>query len=221
MDEEAMAYFKKSAIEYSKGDVRELLEKKIDCAGPLLAVVVNGIDNLGGMCYGFEIGSKRRSVNFMKDKMGILESVAKFLYSAVRCGEVHQGMPKIGLKFFVTQDRLAKGKMIYKHKDSKYLFLDLTEFAYSYIDAIDQIENKPEERIHNYPSPGAEAKELFDNAMRDIKDDIQDLIDVIFRKRETEAMKKAGREPLAEWGSSAAYTPDNTLNITIDLPPRN
>ena len=217
MNDKAIAYFQKSANKYSKGDVEEILEKKLHCAGPLLAIVVNGIDNLGGMCCGFDKRSGARSVKFMKKKMGIPESIAKFLYSAVRCGEVHQGMPKIGLKFFVTSDRLGKGKIIYK--DSNYLYLNVTEFAYSYIEAIDQIATNPGEYIHNYPPPDVKAKELLDNARSEIKDDINDLLNIIMQKREAESLKKAERESDLVLNSSSAYTAENTLNITIDLPP--
>ena len=43
-DEKVSAYFNRSVIKYSKGDVKELLEKKLNCAGPLLQVLVNGIE---------------------------------------------------------------------------------------------------------------------------------------------------------------------------------
>jgi len=47
-------YFEKTVIKYSKTDVQRLLEAKLDCAGPLLTVIFNGIDNLGGLCYGYQ-----------------------------------------------------------------------------------------------------------------------------------------------------------------------
>jgi len=47
---EIKAYFDTTIIKYNKGDICELLDKKITSAAPFLAIVFNGIDNLGGMC---------------------------------------------------------------------------------------------------------------------------------------------------------------------------
>ena len=46
------AYFKHVVQEYNCADIRELLKRKLDQAGPLLACTVNGIDTVGGMMVG-------------------------------------------------------------------------------------------------------------------------------------------------------------------------
>jgi len=218
MSDKAIAYFQRSAVKYSKGDVEELLRKRLDCTGPLLTVVLNGIDNLGGMCYGFgprNVGS--RSVTFMKNEMNIPESVAESLYEIVRCGIVHQGMPKIGIIFYLDYDRLDKGKIVRKNSD--YIWLNVTELAYSYLEAIDLIADDPEKHIYHYPKPDDHLRIVLENALENIRDSIYELVDDIGHKEESEWEEMLKKGEIDHMPSKSAYSPENVFALRMDLPP--
>ena len=68
-----------TSIKYSRGDVEKLIEAKLDVAGPLLHVVLNGIDAMGGVCFGFDTGVGERSKRFMTDIMNLDASLARFI----------------------------------------------------------------------------------------------------------------------------------------------
>jgi len=213
MEPKAKAYFEKSAIKYSKGDVIALLHSRLSCAGPLLATTLNGIDNLGGMCYGFDQPVGDRSTKVMTEKMGFPEDVAKFLYQIIRCGIVHQGMPKMGLEFFIGYNRLDGDEIFYKKSDG-YIFMNVTEFAYRYLDIIDKIARDPEIHIFDYPRYNEEKekafKKAFDNAKDYITRDIEDYENA--RLSEWEAEEKARYE---RGESASAYTPDMVFRIEL------
>src|SRR3989338_9093785 len=132
------SFFERAIKKYSKKDVECLLEAKLNCAGPLLEVIVNGIDSLGGICYGFKRNnSENRSIQFMKEIMGMNPVLAKFLYVIVRCGVTHQSMPKIGVKYSVLYDRPTAVRGIIFSKDAdRFVYVNVVELAYYYIDAI-------------------------------------------------------------------------------------
>jgi len=212
MDQKAKVYFEKSVIKYSKGDVTALLNSNLDCAGPLLAVTLNGIDNLGGVCYGFSLEVRKRSIDIMKEEMGIPEALAKFLYEAVRCGIVHQGMPKMGVKYFVGYDRLDEHEIFYVGPDG-YITMIVTEFAYRYIDTIDRIASEPEKHIKFYPRYKEGKKETLKNIYNEAK---------VHINRDIESYSRAlhdadEKERLDRGESSAAYTGD--MQFSMDLPP--
>lgn len=195
MQENAIAYFQRSSIRYSKGDVQELLEKELNCAGPLLAVIVNGIDSLGGMRYGFHKGSRKRSVEFMKSYMNLSEPIAEFIYMIVRNGIVHQGMPKVGVEFGVIYDRPEKGRVYYKSYD--WIYINIVEFAHTYLEAIDQIAKEPEKHIHHCPRLEANDRRAFEDARVAIEE----------------------YSGVIRYGSSRApRDPSYDLNISIELP---
>lgn len=196
MQENAIAYFQRSSIRYSKGDVQELLEKELNCAGPLLAVIVNGIDSLGGMRYGFHKGSRKRSVEFMKSYMNLSEPVAEFIYMIVRNGIVHQGMPKVGFDYGVLYDRPEKRQIYYKAGDS--ICLSVVEFAYAYLEAVDHIAMNPEKHIRHYPRLDDKSKKSFEDALKHIEDYTGGCC---YRS------------------SLSAYGPDYNLDVSIELPP--
>lgn len=197
MNNKAIAYFQKSALQYGKGDVEELLQKELHCAGPLLAVVVNGIDNLGGMCFGFKgLGSAKRSIKFMEKYMGLSQPVANFIYKTVRCGIAHQGMPKVGLEFGVLYGRPEAGRVHCKAYD--WIYLNVVEFAYAYLQAIERIAGEPEKHIHDYPQLDQSAKDAFENALADIEE-------------------YSGK--IHYHSSLAAYDKSYDLNVSIDLAP--
>ncbi len=217
---DAIDYFDEAVVKYSAGDVQELLNKKVACAGPLLNTVVNGIDLLGGMCSGFGAGSRKRSVDFMKNHMNIPEDLAGVLYSSVRCGCVHQGMPKIGQKFFVLYDRLQPGVFVYKDSD-EYLWLNVVEFAFSYLDAVKAIETIKEKVISEYPPLKEADKTGFANAILCVKNDIQELADAVHNEDQAEEQAKLDRGEIESMSSLSAYTPDGMLNPAITIPPEN
>ncbi|HEX8202121.1 MAG TPA: hypothetical protein VF590_16720 [Isosphaeraceae bacterium] len=76
MSTDAIAYFRKAALEYVRGDLRQLLGANLTCAGPLLAVTVNGIDIMGGICFSFSPGSGERSKKYMENHMHIDKKTA-------------------------------------------------------------------------------------------------------------------------------------------------
>lgn len=213
MDPRTKFYFKRSVIKYSRGDVKALLESKLPCAGPLLVTTLNGIDNLGGMCYGFKDANVgKRSTKFLHEKMGLSEGLAAFLYKSVRCGIIHQGMPKMGLEFFVQYDGSNGGEIFYEQSD-KYVILDVTELAHRYLKAIKKIAAEPEKHINHHPQyterDKSELKALFRDAKKDIASGTR-----IYTLRQYEDDEDA-RGAAGE--SSAAYT--GQMQYCIDLPP--
>lgn len=218
MEDKVKEFFEKSVIKYSKGNIDELLMEKINCAGILLKEILSGIDNLGGICYGFETGSKVRSIKFMQEKMLIPNSLAEFLYAIVRCGVIHQGMPKIGLRYFVEHDRVEKGKVFYKDHNG-YIYINVTEFAYRYLYAIETINANLDRHIVYAPPIETINKVLFDRAISEINEDIQDLINKIGSKKESEKSNIYRHNGVITiTSSSSAYTPDNTLSFGKDTP---
>jgi hypothetical protein len=102
------------AIEYSRGDIKELLDAELQVAGPLLVVTLNGIDAMGGIVYGFrkedkpdQGNSRERSVTFMSHYMtiGCSQEALEVIYTALRCGMAHHCLPKQGA-FGVDYHRL-------------------------------------------------------------------------------------------------------------------
>lgn len=167
--------FDKSVIKHSKEDIETLLALKLDIAGPLLALVTNGIDNMGGVCYGYKKNNSRiRSVRFMTDKMKLSENLASFLYLSMRCGIVHQGMAKIGY-FFVENYRLEKGKIFYKDINVVYpdgVYLNVTELAYLYINTINMIASDPDKNVNCSPFHLIEKDEDLNKAYNEARDEI-------------------------------------------------
>ena len=208
--EEIKAYFDKAVMKYSRGDVLQLLDAKLTCAGPLLNIVMDGIDNLGGMCYGFDsnIGSERRSVDFMNKEMGLPIEQAEFIYTVVRCGMTHEAMPKIGINIFVLYTRYEPRKTFYIKNDG-YIWMNVVEFAYLYLKVIDKISKDWISKLSCFPQPKDTNKELFDRAKGTISDNIESLA------KKVPAHERA--EKFEEGSSLAACTPENTFHF-ISLP---
>jgi len=163
--------------DWSTKDVKKCLDLKNN-AGPILSMVVNGIDILGGMYYGFSTGSKTRSTIFMEKKMDIPKSLAEFIYKSIRCGMVHEGMPKTAELSFGFN-----GKRIFsKHSTGRYLYLNVEFFAEKYLEAISEIKNNIDNiRLHS-PATG-NSSELFNNAMKDAQNEWID--DTVFQDSES------------------------------------
>jgi hypothetical protein len=220
MNRRAIDYFQKSAVQYSKGDLDELLRKQIKCAGPLLAVILNGIDNLGGMCYGFDrrnVGKRSVKIHGKKDG-GPKREIAKGIYESVRCGVVHQGMPKIGIALYLDYDRLDRGAIV--RKDSNWIWLNVTELAHQYLDTLTHIASEPERHIIQYPKRDAKAKKAFDKAFAKVRDSISDLMDHISHREESMWEEKLKRGEIEHMPSKSAYNPENVFALRMDLPPQ-
>lgn len=207
-NEEGKAYFKHSVVRYSMTDVQELLKAKLSCAGPLLEVVVNGIDNVGGICYGFSSESGSRSEQFMTKKMSISTALAKFLYSIVRCGVAHQGMPKIGVIYFVEYEYPQKEKIFYMDSDNN-IWLNVVSLALRYLDAINAINEDIENNALNFPILQPKENAIFNQA----KVEINDIINELAFNVGTQRMDK--EHPGA---SCSAYSAVGTLKVSIDSP---
>lgn len=218
MQDKAIKYFNKAVLNYNKSDIVTLIKNNIKNAGPLLCATVNGIDLVGGMCFGFDTGSKRRSVDFMKTYMNINESVAKVLYSCVRCGIAHQGMPKVGYKFFVWEKRTQEGIFLYKDEEG-YIWLNVSEFALNYLEAIEKISKEVKHHIFHFPSLPDEEYQIFMESKSHIKNDIMEFCDAVSRLHRLEEEDKFNRGEIDCISSSSAYFPDNTIEISIVIPP--
>lgn len=133
--------FDKVIMVYNKGDIEALIASKLNVAGPLLTIVLNGIDVLGGLCYGFERSgrnnSRWRSIKILDEKFNMPREIAEYIYESVRCGIVHQGQPKYITKYYVNYDNDGSNDILYR--DSNCYWLDVVEFANEYSRIIDQI----------------------------------------------------------------------------------
>ena len=165
-------------IEYSTSDVEYLLEKfKEDVekkvrrhAGPLLMVVMNGIDAFGGILYGFRDGgqrnSRKRSLKFMECRMGIPEPLAKFLYNSVRCGVTHHGMPKVRLVYQVWTDnewRVPAAGAFCKDKAKDRIYMNVVKLAEQYLRAVKKVKHNGS-AISGLEDEFCEAEDYFPDA---------------------------------------------------------
>jgi hypothetical protein len=166
------AYFKQVVLDYNCGDIRALLDAELRQAGPLLNSVVNGIDIVGGMIWGFALGSGDRSTQFMKSYFSISE-IARMLYALVRCGMNHEGTTKLAVKFFVHHERLKKGVLLYKDRHH-CVWLNVTEFAHSYVDVIDRIALDVHSHLSHIPVVSPKDEALFVDALNEITADISE-----------------------------------------------
>ncbi len=206
------AYFDKAVMKYNRGDILALLGAKLPCAGPILNIVMDGVDMLGGMCYGFGTGpgSKMRSVDFLVQEMKLPKEQAELLYSVVRCGITHEGMPKIGISFFAEYSRHEPGKAFYVYQNDDEIYLNVVELAYLYLGTLDRIDKDWAAHLHAYPTPQPINKKLFDDAKRSISDDIGTLAEKMEQSKQNE-LARAGK--LWEIQSSSACSPLNTFNL--------
>jgi len=218
MDQRALLYFKKSITEYSRGDLEAIIRSRLDSAGPFLQVILNGIDNFGGICYGFNKGSAERSIDFMEKKMGFSQKLATFLYKVVRCGVVHQGMPKIGLKFFLESGPTRRGKVLYLCESEEYIYMNVSAFANLYLETITKIEQDPEKHVAFYPLPESGIKQLFDDAKSEIADSIEAYCDSVQGEIDSDEEEQLKRGEIEAKSSLSAYTQD-MIKLSMELPP--
>jgi hypothetical protein len=168
------AYFKQVVQEYNCGDIRELVNRQLVQAGPLLACTVNGIDTVGGMIVGFASNnSKFRSTTFMIEHLLLAPAEAELLYVLVRCGCAHEGVTKLALQFFVHYERCDPGKFLYKDTQNS-IWLNVTELAYSYLDAIGQIAGDIHRHLSHVPEPGSTDITIYQRALKSVNTGITD-----------------------------------------------
>ena len=149
MDKKLKEYME-TIIFYYRGDIETLLEKEVNVAGPFIAVVLNGIDALGGGFYGFkglngQNNSNKRSFLFMKEQMAIPELLSAFLYKDVRCGIVHQGIPAQSVAIFADYDRKDESDFIFK--DEERIYINVIEFVFLYLKTLNEAQYKLNQNI--------------------------------------------------------------------------
>jgi hypothetical protein len=182
-------YFGHVILRYNCGDVRALLDQKLKLAGPLLSCVVNGIDTVGGMMLGFQKNSKRRSTKFMRQHLSLSREEATLMYSLVRCGLAHEGVTKLTLRYFVLYEQSDPGVILYKdtygeRSSRDTIWLNVTELARSYLDAIGRIAQDVDAHLHYVPEPEPNDSTVYRDALPLIKNDINRLVDVEMNRRE-------------------------------------
>lgn len=145
----AQQYYKAVVIGYLVGDVEYLLDREERRSGILLSPVVNGIDAMGAAIEGFNASVGGRSTNALINKMGYSREEASYLYYSLRCGLVHQGTAKHGLKFFATYEDFERPHPIYRHGD--WLCLDSVKLAKDFVNAAKALWESTREEIQHLP----------------------------------------------------------------------
>lgn len=168
------AYFRHVVVDYNCGDLRKLIALELEQAGPLLACTVNSIDTAGGMMLGFNVASSLRSVAFMEKYLGLSHDAANLMYTVVRCGVAHEGVTKLTMRFFVYYHRLARGTILYPDEPNT-IWLNVTELAWSYLDAIAEIERDVHAHLKHIPPDKPQDQALFSRVLAGL-DFIDDLV---------------------------------------------
>ncbi|MCX5643473.1 MAG: hypothetical protein NTZ17_02135 [Phycisphaerae bacterium] len=169
-------FFQKVVVEYNCGDIRTLLDHKMDIAGPLLACVVNGIDMVGAMKCGFGTSSRERSEAFIREYLDLAPNQAKVLYSLVRCGIAHEGVPKPGITFFVCEESVDPGMCLYRGRDGR-IWLNVSELARLYLAAVEMIAQSPADHLSHVPLSDKATSRLLEHAS--LPKTIDDFCDVV------------------------------------------
>ena len=172
-NQDAQNYFARVVEQYVCGDISWLLglgEGKEGKAGPLLNSVVNGIDILGGILDGFGRGmSERRSVKFLESYMGLQPDVARFIYTAVRCGMAHEGVPKMDVIFFV--DCAAPDNEPVPLKDSQNrVWINVAVLAKRFLAAIEVVRNGDPAKVAYVPNVTSWEKKIITDGIAKIMD---------------------------------------------------
>jgi len=152
---DAERFFDKVIKDYNCGDIAMLLGDRTTALGPLLSAVAAGIDTVGGMMYGFtENGggnSRPRSVRFLEQILKFNSVAATVIYTCARCGYVHEGLSKLGVRFFADYDRVKPEVVLFRMSDGK-LGLNVAELAYMYLDGIKHVWNNCRAQLQHLPS---------------------------------------------------------------------
>lgn len=141
-------------MDFNCGDIRALLDARPRkpngeyVTGPLLACVVNGIDTMGGLIYGFEDkrdggpGSEERAERFMRDHMKLDARAAELLYHLAGCGMSHEAAPKTGLGVRVDY-AVGDDQLFHRfRKDLQHIVhLNVVELAKRFLQTVETIGN--------------------------------------------------------------------------------
>ena len=162
---EVECFFRQVVVEYNCGDIHDILSRRPEKAGPLLACTVNGIDTVGGMILGFAESSRNRSTEFMQRHLGLTAEEALLMYKLVRCGLAHEGVTKPAVRFYVHEDRVHPGVFLYKdHQNS--IWLNVTELAHSYLEAVERIGKDIHTHCAHVPEPKERDKQIYEQIYR-------------------------------------------------------
>ena len=212
-----LVFFREVVKAYSCGDVHSLLslsaEGKLDKAGPLLACVVNGIDMLGGMMLGFNAPSGPPSVAFMRQHLGLSEELAKLLYALVRCGVSHEGTTKLPIQFFIDEFRPDPGRFLY-HDDEGSLWLNVTELAYRYLGAVEQIAADVTAHLYHVPVPSEWDEKVLDAVDLTKFPDLSEYLKAAWPARESAESEKAQRLGTPR-SSSSPFLKEHLARFTV------
>jgi hypothetical protein len=154
------------------------------------------------MMNGFNTGSRARSVEFLKQHLALPPHQAELLYVVIRCGFVHEGVTKLGITFFVHVESLDPGVFLYRSSDGA-IWLNVSELARQYLDAIERINENVHQYLHHVPSARTNDESVYAAAYGSIKKDIQDFC------REAHAAQEAAEDaqlaPGEARGSSSPF----------------
>lgn len=212
---DAKDYYDKIVLNYIVGDVNHLLEIRESRSGIILSPVVNGIDTIGGMIHGFKSGSKTRFIDVLCNYMLLERSLATFLYESLRCGLVHQGTSKIGLKFFTLYGHLNRNSILYAGGDD-WIYLDSTALAIKFCQMARRIRQDHPEAIKFIPPLESSSYDKLDGSS------LPPISDLIFDYAEDQTCADRWIENgkiCRVTTSTSYYTPDQVLNLDLVIDP--
>ncbi len=164
----AKEYFEDVFVSYTMPDIEKLLDNDMP-PGPILITIMSGIDTMGGLIYGFSEGSKKRSIDFMKDYMDIDEKVTKLLYVYVRCGIAHECITISGVFIGSAQpDYKDNDQIFFKEiiNNEKVIGIETRALAKLFLESIKKLksENNLDDLIKHTPSVQDNVRDVFNNA---------------------------------------------------------
>ena len=144
-------YYKAVVIDYLVENIDHLLEAEELRSGLILGPVFGAIDAIGGAVYGYDEKVGTRFKGVLEEFLGYSRQESIYLYDSVRCGLIHQGTAKTGLKFFSNHEDFERPHAIYKHDD--WLILDCVKLARDSSAAAKSIWEDDRQRIQSFPEP--------------------------------------------------------------------
>jgi hypothetical protein len=209
-------YYERVVLTYLCGDIRHLLAQEEPHCGILLGPVINGVDTVGGIISGFEVGSQRRSIDVLVRHMNLTDPEATFTYQSLRCGLVHQGTAKYGVWFFNLHGELNRHSVIYSG-DKDWIYFDCVALAIRFLAAAENIWENCRNEIKHMPrsedSGHAAVLGLNLPHIQELVNDYAEELHCVEKRHEGELIRR-------ETSSMSAYTPEGVLNPEFRLPPR-
>lgn len=208
-------YYRKIVLDYLVGDIEHLLKNQERRAGLVLYPVLAGIDTIGGMIHGFSVSSKRRSIDFLENYLQLDRSIATFLYESLRCGLVHQGTSKVGLKFFTLYGDLNRFSIVYSGEEN-WVYLDATALAMHFCRSARKIyQCFPQSIVHCPPIEQASFSQIDLGSLKSISELLHD-----YAAEQTCATKTFENGIIRRVCTSISYyTPDQILNQCLVVEP--